>query len=153
GGTGDVLVRVVTTDDLGPTGLRVNGESVRTEPPRRLVSVLGLVWWELKAAGVSVKAGEAIPDAVAVAAVNADGAGRPVTAAARLQPPQPRPVERPVIVLELARRGGAAQPVHTNRPGFAFGLRVTSGSRLHWVEVRHGPPSQPLQVRAVKVAA
>jgi hypothetical protein len=153
GGTGDVLVRLITADGLDPTGLLVNGGSVRTDPPRRLAAVFGLAWWELKAADVSVKTGEVIPESVAVVAVNSDGTSRPVNAVVRLLPPPPRPVTPPVIVLDLDRKGGPGVPIHTTRPGFAFGLRVTSGTRLTRVEVRYGPPlpSQSEQVRPVKV--
>src|SRR5207248_7152260 len=95
GGTADVVARVVTDADLGPTGLTVAGRAARPDPPRRLAVVFGLAWWELKAAGVSITSGGAVPDAVEVAAVNADGTGRPVKAVVRQTAPPPTPIERP----------------------------------------------------------
>jgi hypothetical protein len=153
GGTGDVVVGVVTPEDLGPTGLVVNGGIVRTDPPRKVAGVFGFAWWELKAADVSVKSGDAIPASVAVVVVNADGGSRAADAVVRLLPPPPRPILPPVIVIELDHKGSPDQPVHTSRPAFGFGLRVTSGSRLTRVEVRHVPPSQAEQVRVVRVGA
>ena len=149
GGTGNVVVGVLVPEDLAPTGLVVNGAAVRADA-RRVGGVFGFAFWELKAADVSVKSGDAFPETVAVAAVNADGARQPVDVAVRPLPPPPRPIDAPVIALDLDRRGGPGQPVVTTRPAFGFGLRVSSGARLSRVEVWHGPQAE--QVRAVKLA-
>jgi hypothetical protein len=152
GGTADVIARVLTHVELDPTGLMINGQAVRAES-RKLAAVFGLAWWELKAGGVSVKAGDAIPDEVAVAAVNPDGEGAPVKAVVRKLAPPPKPVLPPTVVLNLGRRDEPGQPIHTTEPRFAFELHVTSGNRLSRVEIRHVRPALPERFEPVAIAA
>ncbi|HVK12978.1 MAG TPA: hypothetical protein VM597_29765 [Gemmataceae bacterium] len=136
-GVADVVATVSAADGMEPTGLLVNGRAVATDPPRKVSTMPGVVWWELTAPAVPVK------DSVTVAARNADGDSDPVKAAVKRKIV---PLHPPVIAL-----ADGTQDRTTDRPRMSAGFKVSSPTPLTRVEVWHAgrPGAEFEKVKAV----
>jgi hypothetical protein len=122
-GVADVVATVSAPDGMDPTGLIVNGRPTATDPPRKVSTMPGVVWWELTAPAVPVT------DRVTVAARNGDGDSDPVTVPVRRKVV---PLHPPVIAL-----ADGTQDRTTDRPRATVGFKVTSPTPLNRVEVWH----------------
>jgi hypothetical protein len=142
---GDLTATVATARDMGPDRLLVNGGPVDARTPRRVGSLFGLVFWEVRADAVPVRVGDAWLNHVHVVVHNADGESGAVAVEVRHK--QLVPVLAPAIsVTRGPDRIQNGQSIATNQPRFGFNLRVTSGTALGRVELWHqAGPQAPLE--------
>lgn len=152
GDVGDVLAAVVAPAELPPARLTLDGRPLDARPAGPPLEVFGVgVWW-LKADAVPLAAAGAVPKAVRVAAVNADGAGDELEVTVIPKKEEPPPPPPPVVVVtagpEVIAPGANLQ---TDEPEFALGLRVTSTAKLTEVTIRfvEALPGQPDRVPGV----
>ena len=149
---GALTVFVAAASDVGPTGLTVNGSPVDARP-KRVRSLFGLTIWEVKAEAVPVRVGDAFLAQLHVVPRNADGDGPP--AVVPVVRGQYVPAVPPGLgVVRGADRIANGQSVLTNQPRFDFAVRVTSGTPLARVELRHqaGPHAPLERVREQEVS-
>jgi len=153
---GDVLAAVVSPAELPPDRLTLDGRPLAARAHGSVV-VFGVGFWWLRAEAVPLAAGGALPQAVRVAAGNADGEGDAVEATVipvPMAPPPPPPPPPPTIVVTAGKDAavvGAGAALRTDEPEFAFGLRVTSAAKLTRVAVLR--PEEVPGVSAEKAVA
>lgn len=136
---GDVLALVVAPAELPPDRLTLDGRplSVRAHG----AAAFGVGTWWLRAEGVPLAAGGALPPGVHVAAGNADGDGDAVEVSVipiPKAPPPPPPPPPPGIVVTAGKDAAvvsAGAALRTDEPEFTLGLRVTSAVKLTRVAV------------------
>ncbi|HYH69164.1 MAG TPA: hypothetical protein VD866_31005, partial [Urbifossiella sp.] len=153
---GDVFAAVVSPAELPPDRLTLDGRTLAARA-HGSVTVFGVGFWWLRAEGVPLATGDALPPAVRVAAGNADGEGEAVEATVipiPKAPPPPPPPPSPKIVVTAGKDAAvvaAGAALRTDEPEFAFGLRVTSAVKLTRVAVLR--PEEVPGVSAEKAVA
>src|SRR4029079_11590278 len=92
----ELNLTVVTAVGMPPDRVAVNGRAADFRPVAEPVGVFGLDVWRLRAAGVGLDTGGALPKAVRVTVGNADGDGPPADVAVVPKPAPPPPPAPPL---------------------------------------------------------